>query len=129
MPPKLVQAVFVDVLEHARGAAGDLAAFAHTFEFAAAVGVGLAFHVVIVEKTATGTDEVGGAEEGCGGGADLVDGGDGGGQWGGVVKEGLVEAVVGCQYICRDVSGEKECGDLPRLASGHIGRLNGVQLG
>lgn len=128
MPPKLVQTVFVDVLEHARGAAGDLAAFAHTFEFAAAVGVGLAFHVVVVERTATGTDEVGGAEERCGGGADLVDGGNGGGQRGGVVKEGLVEAVVGCQYIT-DVSGEKECGDLPRLASGHVGRFTGVQLG
>lgn len=92
MPPELLQAVLINVLQHARGAAGHFPALAHAVEFAAAVGFGLAHHVVIVVGFAAGADEVGGAEEGGGGCTDFVDGRDGGGEGGCVEEDGLVEA-------------------------------------
>lgn len=64
MPPKLLQTVLVDILQHGRGAAGDLSAFAHAFEFPAAVGEVFAFHVVVIVRAAAGADEVGGTEKG-----------------------------------------------------------------
>lgn len=60
MSPKLLQAVLVDVFQHGCGAASHFPAFQHAFEFPAAVGFGLAFHVVVIEGAAAGADKVGG---------------------------------------------------------------------
>jgi hypothetical protein len=73
---ELSQTVLVDVLDtgayvstrlilrwqlwdaHARGTPGDLAAFLHAFEFTAAVGLGLAHHVVIIVGLAPRANKV-----------------------------------------------------------------------
>jgi hypothetical protein len=74
--PELVQAVRVDVGNDAGGTARDLAALSHAVQLAAALGLGLAGHVVIVEGAAAGTDEEGGREERCGRGTDFGHRGD-----------------------------------------------------
>lgn len=92
MPPELLQTVLINVFQHARCAARHFPALAHAVEFPAAVGFGLAHHVVIVVRFAAGADEVGYAEEGGGGRTDFGDRGDGGGEGCGVEEDGLVEA-------------------------------------
>jgi hypothetical protein len=74
---------------HARRAPRHLTALLHAVQLAPAVGLGLAHHVVIVVGLAPGTNEEGGAEEGCRAGAELLDLGDVVGERGGV-DEGLV---------------------------------------
>lgn len=61
---------------HARRTAGHLTAFLHAVQLAAAVGLGLAHHVVIVVGLAPGADEVRGGEQGGRAGAELLDLGD-----------------------------------------------------
>jgi len=80
------------MLLHAGGTAGDLAALLHAVELAAAIGLGLAHHVVIVVGLAAGADEEGGAEEGRRAGSELLDLGDVGGQRGRVDEGLLVES-------------------------------------
>ena len=76
---------------HARGTPRHLAALLHAVQLAAAVGLGLAHHVVIVVGLAAGADEVRGGEQRCRAGAELLDLGDVVGQRGGVDKGLLVE--------------------------------------
>ena len=61
---------------HTGGASRDPPAFLQTLELALARVLGLALHEVIVVGAAPGADEEGGGEEGRGGGADLLHGGD-----------------------------------------------------
>ena len=96
MSPELGQARLVHVVEDTRRTARDLAALFQAVELALAVGLGLAVHVVVIVGLAAGADEVGGAEERGGGGADFLDGGDGVREGGRVDEDLLVESV---QYV------------------------------
>ena len=61
---------------HTGGASRDPTALLQTLELGLAGVLGLALHEVIVVGAAPGADEEGGGEEGRGGGADLLHGGD-----------------------------------------------------
>lgn len=74
---------------HAGGASRNLAALLHAVQLTAAVGLGLAHHVVVIVGLAAGADEKGGTEEGRRAGSQLLDLGDVVGERGGVV-EGLL---------------------------------------
>jgi len=84
MRAELLQARLVHVIQHARGAAGDLATLAQAICLALAIGLGLALHVVVIVGFAAGADEEGGAEERGRGGADFGHRGDRGGEGRGV---------------------------------------------
>lgn len=107
MSAELVETVVVEVLDtsggsvwtgagggrdiHACRTPGHLAALLHAVQLAAAVGLGLAHHVVIVVGLAARTDEVRGGKQRCRAGAELFDFGDVVGQRGGVDEGLLVE--------------------------------------
>ena len=117
MPPELRQARLVHVVEHASRTARDLAALFQAVELALAVGLGLAVHVVVIVGLAAGADEVGGAEERGGGGADFLDGGDGVREGGRVDEDLLVESV----QCVRNESLALDWCISPRLPGRHVG--------
>lgn len=90
--PERVQALPVDILQHARRTARNLPSFLQTFRLALAVGLGFAVHEIIVVGFASCADEEGCGEERGGGGADLGDFGDGVGERSGVDEHLLVES-------------------------------------
>lgn len=80
------------MVSHARSASGDLAAFLHAVELAAAAGLVSAHHIVIIVVLAAGPDEKGGAHQRSGARADLLDFGDVVGERGRVDEDLLVES-------------------------------------
>lgn len=76
---------------HALGASRHPPALLHAVELASAVGVRLAFHVVVIVVAAPGTDEKGGGKQRRRAGTDLLDLRDGVRKGSGVVVEVLVE--------------------------------------
>lgn len=103
MPPELRQARLVHIVQHTSRAARDFATLLQTLELALAVGLGFAVHVVVIVGFAACSNEEGGAEEGCGGGADFLDCWDGGREGGSVDEDLLVEPtgdVSGAIVVC-----------------------------
>jgi len=73
MVPELLQAVRVDILQHARGAPRDLPALPHALDLALAPSLVLALHVVVIVCPAARADEERGAQKRRGAGTDLLD--------------------------------------------------------
>lgn len=63
MRPELLQAILIDILNHARSATGNLPSLPQALDFSFSVGIGLALHVVIIVGFAAVTNEVGRAHQ------------------------------------------------------------------
>jgi len=109
MLAELLETALVHIVEHARGAACDLTALAHAFDFAFPRGIGLAPHEVVIVCFAAGTDEERGTEEWSGGAANFGDAGDGRGKRGGVDQDLLVEAIYRSVRLPFLLSGALRC--------------------